>query len=552
MAKEVDIIVKATDKASDVLSWISKNSTKMADKINEVAKKVRNVTWVVTAWIVAMWKKRVDAGNNQIEQEQKLTTILKQRANATDEQIQKIKDLASAEQKLWIIGDEVQLAWAQQLATFVWQTETIETLLPAMNNLLAQQAWYTAGTSDAVNIWNLMWKVLQWQTSALTRVWITFTEAQEQVLKFWTEEERAAMLAQVITDNVWEMNKAMADTFQWRLQQVQNTIWDIWETLWMALMPALKNVLEKVTPIVEKIADWITNNQELAWKIILISTSVLWLTFALSNILPVLTSVITLLWWAWTWFVGALWLVFWWLALLESKIVSTDEQLEMYNQEIATLNELYTAWLIPEEEYRAKMQELELKIQATKEKSETFGQYLKDWLNDVLRDMTHIVQSSKEAFKSFGIIVQAVGWFFDRLAESIWTFFVNAVQKAKEKIDWLVESLKSAFRRAQKVGADIGGAVSGAFDTVKWRITWKATWWPVSANTPYIVGENWPELFVPNTSWNIVPNEQLWNVVVNLNFGGVAINNGSDEMSFAQTITQEITRELELYKKGIY
>ena len=34
--------------------------------------------------------------------------------------------------------------------------------------------------------------------------------------------------------------------------------------------------------------------------------------------------------------------------------------------------------------------------------------------------------------------------------------------------------------------------------------------------------------------------------------GGVAINNGSDEMSFAQTITQEITRELELYKKGIY
>ena len=49
--------------------------------------------------------------------------------------------------------------------------------------------------------------------------------------------------------------------------------------------------------------------------------------------------------------------------------------------------------------------------------------------------MTHIVQSSKEAFKAFGVIVEALGGFFDNLAEKIGTFFVNAIQKAKEKID---------------------------------------------------------------------------------------------------------------------
>jgi hypothetical protein len=94
--------------------------------------------------------------------------------------------------------------------------------------------------------------------------------------------------------------------------------------------------------------------------------------------------------------------------------------------------------------------------------------------------------------------------------------------------------------------------VSAGVSVAKSIIKWKAVWWPVSANTPYIVGENWPELFVPSNSWTIVPNDQMWWIVVNVNFGGVAINNGSDEMSFAQTITQEITRELELYKKGIY
>ena len=548
MAKEVDIIVKATDKASDVLSWVAKNSTKMADKINAVAKKVRNVTWAITAWIVAMWKKRVDAGNVQIEQETKLTTILKQRANATDEQIQKIKDLTSAEQKLWIIGDEVQLAWAQQLATFVWQTETIETLLPAMNNLLAQQAWYTAGTSDAVNIWNLMWKVLQWQTSALTRVWITFTEAQEQVLKFWTEEERAAMLAQVITDNVWEMNKAMAGTFQWRLKQVQNTIWDIWETLWMALMPAIQDVLEKVAPIVEKIADWITNNQELAWKIILIWWAITWLTFALSALMPVITSVITLLSSPVGWFIAVLWLTWTWLNLLEEKIVSTDEQLAIYNQEVATLNELYNAWLISTEEYTLKMWELEQKISDTKAKAQTFWQYLKDGLNNVLRDMTHIVQSSKQAFQDFGVIVNAIGDFFERLVEKIASF----ISKIKSAINAIKEFARESAENWFSISWIAWWVVKAGVSIAKSIISWRAVWWPVSANTPYIVGENWPELFVPSNSWNIVPNDQMWWIVVNVNFGGVAINNWSDEMSFAQTITQEITRELELYKKGIY
>jgi hypothetical protein len=86
---------------------------------------------------------------------------------------------------------------------------------------------------------------------------------------------------------------------------------------------------------------------------------------------------------------------------------------------------------------------------------------------------------------------------------------------------------------------------------MKW-VAWKAVWWPVSANTPYIVGEEWPELFVPNTSWNIVPNDQMWNITVNVNFGGVAVNNWSDEVALAETITETITRNLELYKKGIY
>lgn len=165
----------------------------------------------------------------QLEAELKLETVMKQRMKATDTEIQRVKDLASELQGIGIIGDEVSLSGMQQLATFATQTSTIETLMPALQNLLAQQKGYNATAGDAVNIGNLMGKVLQGQTAALTRVGITFSEAQEEILKYGTESEKAATLAQVITDNVGNMNEALANTEYGKQVQLANTIGDIKE-----------------------------------------------------------------------------------------------------------------------------------------------------------------------------------------------------------------------------------------------------------------------------------------------------------------------------------
>ena len=177
-----------------------------------------------------------EAYNTQIEQETKLTTIMKQRMGATDAQVDSVKQLAAEQQKLGVIGDEVQLAGAQQVATFLKETDSINTLLPAMNDLLAQQNGLNATTSDAVNIGNMMGKVLQGQTSALKRVGISFSDAEEQVLKYGTESERAAMLAQVITNNVGHMNQALAQTDAGKQKQLANTMGDIKEQFGQAAM----------------------------------------------------------------------------------------------------------------------------------------------------------------------------------------------------------------------------------------------------------------------------------------------------------------------------
>lgn len=176
-------------------------------------------------------KDLADAYAVQEMAETKLSTIMRQRMGATDKEIQSIKELASAQQEIGVIGDEVQLSGAQQIATFLNEKASLETLLPAMNNLLAQQKGLNATTQDAVTVGNLMGKVMQGQTSALTRVGITFTKAEEAVLKYGTEQERAAMLAQVITNNVGEMNAQLAQTESGKQQQLVNTLGDMKEEL---------------------------------------------------------------------------------------------------------------------------------------------------------------------------------------------------------------------------------------------------------------------------------------------------------------------------------
>lgn len=206
----------------------------------------------------------IDLAEAQILAEQKLTTVLKERTNATDKQVQSVLNLTKAQQELGVVGDEVQIAGAQQFATFVKSTKSVETLIPAMNNLLVQQKGLNASQGDAVNIANLVGRAFQGQLGSLTRVGISFSEAEGKILKYGTESERAAALAKIITNNVGEMNAAFAETDLGKIQQAENQIGDLKEQIGKGLIPVLrifkqlsleafKNIRELGTDLLEPI-----------------------------------------------------------------------------------------------------------------------------------------------------------------------------------------------------------------------------------------------------------------------------------------------------------
>lgn len=204
--------------------------------------------------------------NYATEAETKLTTVMGQRMGATQKEIESIKELALAQREKGVIDDDVQLMGAQQIATFLAEAQSIETLLPAMNNLLAQQKGYSATGQDAVAIGNLMGKVMQGQVSALTRVGITFSEAEEKVLKYGTESERAAMLAQVITNNVGEMNAQLGATDVGKQVQLEAKLGDVQDKLGELVSGALPfvNMAAEATKAVGSIATLVTGIKTLS------------------------------------------------------------------------------------------------------------------------------------------------------------------------------------------------------------------------------------------------------------------------------------------------
>ncbi len=271
--------------------------TNMKAKLSSLSGKLFKAGTIATAVsvpIIAGIKKSFEAYQVQNAAETKLTEIYKTRMGVGKKAAKQTMELASALQKEGVVGDEVALSGAQQLATFAKYPGTVNKLMPAMNNLMVQQKGVNATSEDATSIANLMGKVMQGQTGALKRVGISFDKNQEKILKYGTEEERAATLAEVITDNVGHMNKTMAKTPEGKIQQMKNSLGDMAEKLGATLAPALADIAKwiskKVIPKLEKFFEFMDEHPRIK-KVALVITG---LAVAIGPLLMAISAFIKL------------------------------------------------------------------------------------------------------------------------------------------------------------------------------------------------------------------------------------------------------------------
>ena len=234
MGKAIREVQDEAEKASrDILTW-----SEAAQAIDIFEGSIGELKSALTE-LTAEYKESVAA-------QTKLEVIMRQRMGATNAEIGSVRELCSKLQEEGVVEDDIAASGAQQLATFLKRKESLDTLIPAMEDLIAQQEGYNATGEGAVSIGNMMGKAMQGQTEVLQRVGITFDEAQKKILQYGTESQRAAMLAQVITQNVGHMNLALGQTDIGRQKQLLNHLGDIREQI--------GRVVEKIEPAITIIA----------------------------------------------------------------------------------------------------------------------------------------------------------------------------------------------------------------------------------------------------------------------------------------------------------
>ena len=261
---------KAKTSMSGMQASVSKSCSRMTVAITGMNKVFATLGATISvAAVVAAGKAAKTAFDEQTEASAKLAQVMRNTMGARTDEVKSIEDLIDAQERLGVVKGDVQTEAAQELATYLTLSDSLKTLIPVMNDMVAQQYGIGASAESAVNIATMMGKVMNGQTSALSRYGYSFTPAQEAVLKYGNEAERAATLAAVVEESVGGMNAALAATPNGRLQQVSNTLGKIQESFGQAVsniavlfIPALNaacSVLASLATLANRVAQALSN-----------------------------------------------------------------------------------------------------------------------------------------------------------------------------------------------------------------------------------------------------------------------------------------------------
>ena len=282
-------IKNATNMVNSFAGGANQKFLSLADSVAKFGAGLAAIgTGLAIAGIKSFAEESIEKANAQIAAETKLVTILGnvkdiqvQGAGAAEKAAKSLQNYASQLQTVGVIGDEVTIAGMAQLGTFQMTEEQIKKVSGGMLDLLVNQKGLNATQEDAVNVANMIGKVMMGNVGALQRVGISLDDYQKEIIKVGTADERAAMIAEVLAQNVGGVNEAMRKTDAGQAAAIMNDYGDIQEEvgkklvkmqtklmnafavlttpLGKALEPVLDSLTEKFEKMLPTIQQFATN-----------------------------------------------------------------------------------------------------------------------------------------------------------------------------------------------------------------------------------------------------------------------------------------------------
>lgn len=303
MAKTIGVLLSLKDQFTTPLQKANRSVKETKDALKKAERQVKAFTnriksgmktvakWgaigfgALTAGAVLFAKQSIDAAKDQVRIEKLLETTMKRTSNASKEQIQAIKDEASALQNVGVIGDEVALAGANQLAVYGLKSDQIKKLMPNLNDMIAKEKGLNGTQEDAVAMADVIGKAMNGKTKGLLKYGVSLTAAEEKLFKTMKQEQRMEFISKKLNESIGGTNKALRETDEGKIVAAKNAWGDMKEEVGKKLLPylgkfaewfetkipAIQNfilgIADKIQELVTKAEPYITQIKDMFGKI---------------------------------------------------------------------------------------------------------------------------------------------------------------------------------------------------------------------------------------------------------------------------------------------
>ena len=288
MAKNIAILLSLKDQFTTPLQKATKSVKNMDRQLEKAGNQIKAfgnrvkagmktvAKWgaigfgALTAGAVLFAKQSIDAAKDQVRIEKLLETTMKRTSNASKEQIQAIKDEASALQNVGVVGDEVALAGANQLAVYGLRSNQIKKLMPVLNDMIAKEKGVNGTQEDAIAMAEVIGKAMNGQVKGLQNFGVSLTDAEKKLFKTMKQEQRMEFIVGKLNNKIGGTNKALRETDEGKIANVTMAWGDMKEELGKKLLPIMGNVADwfstKIPAIQNFILEIADKIQELVTK----------------------------------------------------------------------------------------------------------------------------------------------------------------------------------------------------------------------------------------------------------------------------------------------
>ena len=275
MAKTIGVLLSLKDQFTTPLQKATKSVKTMDRQLEKAGNQIKAFGNRVKAGMksVAKWaaigfgaltaaagvfiKQSIDAAKDKLKADKLLETNLMKQANFKKEHIQMLKDEASALQDVGVVGDDVAVAGAGQLAIYKLKAEQIKTILPVIDDMVAKEKGFNGTQEDAIAMADVFGKAVEGKTKGLVKYGVSLTEAEEKLFKTMKQEQRAEFLNKKLTAAIGGTNKALRETDEGKIVAAKGAWGDMQAELGKKLMPKLGAIAEWFHSKIPGIQDFI-------------------------------------------------------------------------------------------------------------------------------------------------------------------------------------------------------------------------------------------------------------------------------------------------------